>query len=104
MSENIFNLPENIDDEIIEILQNGKNIRIERILSAGQSSSKDFWYDQDENEWVLLIQGEAQILFENESVVLKPGDHILIPAHRRHRVERTSSHPPCIWICVFFKK
>jgi cupin 2 domain-containing protein len=102
-SKNIFSLPSTIPNEIIETLHSSTNVRIERILSAGQSSPEGFWYDQPENEWVLLVQGEAHLAFEDGSTVsLKAGDHIMIEARRRHRVEFTSAGPPCVWVCVFF--
>ncbi len=101
--KNIFDLPSEIPDEIVEVIYENKNTRIERILSAGQVSAEGFWYDQNENEWVSLVQGEAKVAFDDGgSAVLKAGDHILIKAHKRHRVEYTSIDPPCVWICVFF--
>ena len=100
---NIFNIPAAIPEEIIETLHESKNIRIERILSAGQVSPEGFWYDQSENEWVLLVQGEAKVAFDDGTLVsLKAGDHIFIEAYKRHRVEYTSAEPPCVWVCVFF--
>ncbi|HOT75400.1 MAG TPA: cupin domain-containing protein [Candidatus Wallbacteria bacterium] len=109
--KNIFTLPPSIAEEIIEILhetplsvQGNPGVRIERILSAGQVSPEGFWYDQDENEWVLLAQGEAKVAFYDGALVsLKAGDHIFIEAHKRHRVEYTSVNPPCVWICVFYE-
>jgi len=101
--KNIFDLPDEIPDEIVEVLHENPNVRIERIVSAGQVSAEGFWYDQIENEWVSLIQGEARVAFDDgAAAVLKAGDHILIKAHKRHRVEYTSIDPPCVWICVFF--
>lgn len=107
---NIFVLPPNIPEEIIEILHESpvsgygtSGVRIERIISAGQKSPEGFWYDQAENEWVLLVQGEARVAFDDGAAVsMKAGDHIFIPARRRHRVEYTSAEPPCVWVCVFF--
>ncbi|MGI5892462.1 MAG: cupin domain-containing protein, partial [Bacillota bacterium] len=75
---------------------------IERIISCGQISPPGFWYDQDEDEWVLLVQGSARLsLSDGSNICLRAGQHILIPAHQKHRIEYTSSEPPCIWICVF---
>ena len=100
---NIFNIPSMIPEEIIETLHESKIIRIERILSAGQISPEGFWYDQPENEWVLLVQGEAKVTFDDGTLTsLKAGDHIFIEVHKRHRVEYTSAEPPCVWVCVFF--
>jgi len=101
--DNIFNIPAAIPQEIVETLHESGTVRVERILSAGQISPEGFWYDQPENEWVLLVQGEATVAFEDgPAAALKAGDHILIMARRRHRVEYTSVNPPCVWVCVFF--
>ena len=108
--KNIFKLPSSISGEIIEILCESavlgpvpSRVRIERILSAGQISPEGFWYDQSESEWVLLVQGEAKVAYDDGAFdSLKAGDHIFIPARRRHRVEFTSTEPPCVWVCVFF--
>ena len=103
---NLFaNLPADLSNEVIETLAEGKNIRIERIVSHGQASPEGFWYDQDQAEWVIVLKGEAQLLIEgaNEPVHLRVGDHLLIPAHQRHRVEWTSPGEPTIWLAVFFQ-
>ncbi len=76
--------------------------RIERIVSTGQSSPQGYWYDQDEAEWVCLLKGSAGLKFEDEDQVrvLKPGDWVLIEAHRRHRVEWTDAGVT-VWLAVF---
>jgi cupin 2 domain-containing protein len=82
----------------------GSNVRIERIVSSGNVSPDGFWYDQEEDEWVLLITGTAVLAFEdNRTVELKAGDTLFIGAHEKHRIINTSSDPKCIWICVFMK-
>lgn len=103
--KNLFdNLPDSLTNEFAEVLTANANVRIERIVSTGQSSAEDFWYDQDEQEWVAVLQGEAALLFEGDSepVVLQQGDHVLIAARRRHRVEWTSQEGPTVWLAVFF--
>lgn len=97
---NIFNLPiENPNEELFEKLAEGKEILIERIISNGQRTPDGEWYDQEKDEWVILLQGEAVILYEdNTEIELKLGDYLLIPKHKKHRVEKTSS--PCIWLAV----
>lgn len=93
-----------IPGEIIEELHKGSNVRIERIVSSGNVSPDGFWYDQEEDEWVLLITGTAVLAFEdNRTVELKAGDTLFIGAHEKHRIINTSSDPKCIWICVFMK-
>ncbi len=77
-------------------------LRIERIVSTGQASPPDFWYDQDEAEWVLLLQGAAALRFADEPAerVLRPGDWLYIAAHRRHRVEWTAAGEATVWLAV----
>ncbi|MGI5895052.1 MAG: cupin domain-containing protein [Candidatus Merdivicinus sp.] len=90
------------DEEICEILWQGRNVRVERILSAGQTSPSGFWYDQPETEWLTVLDGCGEVEMETgELHRLYKGDTLLIPAHARHRVSYTSTEPPCIWLCVF---
>ncbi len=90
--------------EMSEILAEGHNLRIERIVSHGHSSPPGFWYDENQFEWVTLLSGSAQLIFEDEQPPQKlmPGDHLLIAAHRRHRVDWTSPDEPTIWLAVYF--
>lgn len=99
---NIFNLPtELLSQEYFEPLVSGDNVLIERIISTGQTTPAGEWYDQEKDEWVILLQGEASISYSDNSIILlKAGDYIFIPAHQKHRVEYTSLEPPCIWIAV----
>ena len=93
----------NSEEFIEEILSRQNNFRIERIVSQGHVSPKDFWYDQDEFEWVAVLQGEAELEFKDYKIKLKPGDYVLIEPHELHRVSWTSSAPQCVWLAVFFK-
>jgi cupin 2 domain-containing protein len=66
-------------------------------------SAEGFWYDQPENEWVLLVQGAARLQLENrEPIDLRPGDYVLIPAHQKHRVDWTDPNQETIWLAVHF--
>ena len=97
---NFFELPERpLPKELTTILAQSENVRIERIISTGQTSD---WYDQSETEFVALLQGEAKIKFEDREVALSKGDTIIIKPHERHKVSDTSSEPPCVWLCVFY--
>lgn len=100
--ENIFNLPSRpLSEEHISILSASEGMRIERIVSTGQTSG---WYNQDENEFVSLLQGEAELTWEDGSKTrLSSGDFITIPSNKLHRVSYTSCEPACIWLCVFWK-
>ena len=103
MKQNFLeNLPKAINEEIIEILQSSKNFRIERII--GQNSPVNFWYNQKENEWVILLKGKAGLRFEDkeEVVVLNENDYVFIPAFMKHRVEFTAENQETIWLAIFW--
>ncbi len=103
--QNIFKpVPEVLKEELIEKIAAGENVRIERIVSRGHSSPEGFYYDQEENEWVILLKGEAKLTFENteEPLHLKPGDYVNIPSHKRHRVEWTPPDADTVWLAVFY--
>jgi cupin 2 domain-containing protein len=102
---NLLNgLPSKQAEEQIERLIAGPNLRIERIVSTGQASPPGFWYDQPEDEFVVLLAGAARLSFEADGLVLdlRPGDWIEIPAHARHRVEWTQADPPTVWLAILF--
>ena len=101
---NIFDaIPENIETELLEPLIKSNGVRIERIISKGHKSPAAGWYDQDNNEWVMVLKGEAILLFEDEtSVTLKAGDFINIEAHKKHKVERTAPDIETIWLAVHY--
>ena len=97
--------PASLPEELVEILAESEHVRIERIVSTGHASPEGFWYDQDETEWVCVLNGAATLSFADDDrpLHLEPGDHVTIPAHRRHRVERTSPGEPTVWLAVFWK-
>ena len=104
-NRNLFtDLPNSLPKELVDVLAETDSIRIERIVSTGQSSPERFWYDQDEHEFVVVLKGEAALLFDDDenSMHLEPGDFINIPAHRKHRVESTSPNEPTVWLAVFY--
>ena len=103
--KNIFSaLPENPSLEVFETIISNNKIKLERIVSNGYSSPERFWYDQEENEWVLILKGRAGIKFidSKDEVILKAGDFLDIPAHVKHRVEWTSSNEETIWLALFY--
>lgn len=103
---NLFSgFPTSLPEEVSELLAGNQNVRIERIVSHGQASPEDFWYDQDEHEWVVVLQGEAKLVFEQEAepLHLTCGDHILIPAGCKHRVHWTTPSQPTVWLAVFYR-
>lgn len=91
------------DEQFVELLAR-PGLRIERIVSSGQSSPPGFWYDQPHGEWVLLVQGDAHLRFEDEPQArhLKAGDYLDIAPRRRHRVDWTSRDQVTIWLAVHY--
>ena len=101
--DSIFDLADlsGIGEEVFSAILSTPSVKLERIVSKGQVTPEGFWYDQNLDEWVILLRGEATILFENaETVNLMPGDYLLIPAHAKHRVTYTSSDPECVWLAL----
>ena len=104
MSANLFDglPPAPQPEELFETLCARPGVRIERIVSTGQSSPPGFWYDQPDDEWVALLSGAATLRFADEDAprILRPGDWIFIPAHRRHRVDQTDAEVASVWLAV----
>ena len=99
---NIFEiekLPGIEEEEIVDILKENRDVKIERIISTGQVSD---WMVQERKEYVLLLQGSAVIEFNDKTVEMKSGDTLFIEKKERHRVAYTSENPCCIWFCVHF--
>ena len=92
------------DEQFSTLLETGE-FRLERIVSNGQSTPDGEWLDQDDNEWVLLLQGSAVMGFADpsNSKTLGPGDYLHIPAHTRHRVEKTDPDQPTIWLALHYR-
>jgi len=103
--KNIFSdIPVEIPDELTETIVSSADIRIERIISKGQHSPENFWYDQDQDEWVILLKGKAKLKFygQREAVELAAGDYINIPSHKKHRVEWTDPGEVSVWLTVYY--
>jgi cupin 2 domain-containing protein len=99
--KNIFdNLPLHLPKELVQTLLSAGDMRIERIISHGHASPEGFWYDQAQNEWVIVLKGAARLRFEDGMVDMKPGDFVNIPAFKRHRVEWTTPDEPTVWLGV----
>lgn len=103
---NLFQkLPNQLPEELVTVLAESRHVRIERIVSTGHASPDDFWYDQDEHEWVIVLKGDAKLRFEGQEVMnMRPGDYVLIPAHQKHRVEWTCPDEPTVWLAVFWRE
>ncbi|ELV8761713.1 cupin domain-containing protein [Vibrio fluvialis] len=92
-----------INEQFTDLLRH-HHVRIERILSKGHTSPESGWYDQDEHEWVLVLQGCGTVEFDNgESTTLNVGDYLNIPAHTRHKVCYTSPDQVTLWLAVFYQ-
>lgn len=107
MNDSLFsNLPPlTVAEEQFEQLLSRPGLRIERIVSTGQCSPPDFWYDQAEGEWVAVLCGEAKLRFADEAEArhLRAGDFVDIAPHRRHRVEWTAPETATVWLAVFYQ-
>ena len=103
-SHNIFSaIPGKLDQEVFELLAGNGGVTIERIISKGQKSPESGWYDQEKNEWVMVLKGKAVLSFEDQaSVQLNEGDFINIPAHKKHKVAWTDPDNETIWLAVHY--
>lgn len=92
-------------EELVDILMESPGLRLERIVSTGQATADDDWYDQRWDEFVVLVSGSARLRIEGEEEdrVLETGDWILLPAHCRHRVTWTQSKPPTVWLAIHYE-
>ena len=100
---NLFaDLPTASAGEIFDELLTSTTLRIERIASLGHATPIGEWYDQEGAEWVALLRGDAELIFEEGArLILRAGDSLLIPPRRRHRVERTSAD--ALWLGVHYQ-
>jgi cupin 2 domain-containing protein len=94
-----------LPDEVVDLLIDRPGLRIERIVSTGQTTPEGQWYDQETEEWVLVVDGTARLRIdgEREDRELSEGDWILLPVHCRHRVTWTSAEPPTVWLAIHFR-
>lgn len=104
--KNIFsNIPDIQDSEIFQDIINRPGFKLERIISAGHATPEGQWYDQDWDEWVVLLSGSACLTFADgkKDYELKPGDFLLIPSHTKHRVKWTSEKEKTVWLALHFE-
>ncbi|WP_019614054.1 cupin domain-containing protein [Psychromonas ossibalaenae] len=101
---NLFEkLPADFSCEVFENLVDSKNVKIERIISKGHTSPESGWYEQNTNEWVMVVQGAAEISFvDRPAVNLKAGDYLEIKAQQKHKVSWTDPEIETIWLAVHF--
>ena len=105
-TNNIFkNIPTHLNEELFEDIISKDGFKVQRIVSEAHTTSEGEWYDQDDNEWVLVLQGSAIISFQNEDdVKLEVGDHLNIPANKRHRVSWTSEDEKTVWLAIHYAR
>jgi cupin 2 domain-containing protein len=100
---NLFhNLPTSAQCEVFDTLLQHKQVKIERIVSKGQASLAEEWYDQAQAEWVILLAGNARLQFAKDKAIisLTAGDYIFIPAHEKHRVDWTDPATESVWLAI----
>ena len=97
-------VPSSLPHELVETLLESDAFRLERIVSLAHTTPPGEWYDQERHEWVVLLTGRAGLRFadRDELVEMRPGDHLVIAAHRRHRVEWTDASRPTIWLALHY--
>lgn len=97
-------IPEVLPEERFDVLLESPAFRLERILSLGHATPEGAWYDQEQDEWVTLLQGCARLMIEGreDEIVMNPGDTLLLPAHCRHRVSWTSPDQVTLWLALHF--
>lgn len=101
----LSSMPTDLSAEVFETLAQGSNIKIERIISKGHSTPNKEWYDQDQDEWVMVLQGHGILEFESgETLEMKTGDSINIAAHKKHKVKWTDPNQETIWLAVFYNQ
>ena len=101
--DNVLAFPEGVSGESAEFFETlfraSGAVRVERIVSHGQTTPEGEWYDQEEDEWVAVLEGEARLRYEDGAeVLLRRGEHLFLPRHCRHRVVYTSC--PCLWLAI----
>ncbi len=91
-----------LPEELVQVLWQSPHLRVERIVSRGHATPPGEWYDQNTDEWVVLLTGRAnlRLVGRDDLVELKPGDYVLLPAHLGHRVEWTDPNQDTVWLAV----
>jgi cupin 2 domain-containing protein len=100
----LADIPANLPQELVQTLLRTPAVQVVRVVSQGHRSPEGFWYDQDENEFVVVLSGAARLIFEGQTdpVEMIAGSWINIPAHQRHRVEWTDPNQATVWLGIFY--
>jgi len=105
-SENLLDaIPADLPEELFTPLLKASSVRIERIVSHGHDSPPEFWYDQEEDELVMVLEGSAAVQFEGnaEPVELRRGSYLNIPAYTKHRVAWTAPNEKTVWLAIHYR-
>jgi len=102
--KNLFsNIPDDLPHELFETLVKTDVVDIQRIVSRGHTTPGGDWYDQNTNEFVVLLKGAARLEFrDGRLATLCPGDWLLIAAHEQHRVVWTDEDVETVWLAVHY--
>jgi cupin 2 domain-containing protein len=102
----LTDVPRVLPAEQIEELVRTQSARLERIVSRGHRTPDGEWYDQEWDEWVVVLAGRATLRIEGEADVipLGAGDSLLLPAHVRHRVEWTDPASNTVWLALHYAR
>jgi len=95
---NLYNYTIPSSGEDFTTLFEGKNIKIVRIVSSDNIEPQE--YIQDDNEYVILLEGSATLEIDGKLKELVKGDTLLIPAKTPHKVLKTSKGT--LWLAVHF--
>ena len=103
MSNLFADIPLDLPEELMQQLAGEGSVRIERIVSRGHSSPPEGWYDQDQHEWVVVLQGRAVLAYPDKpDLKLGPGDYVSIAPHEKHRVAWTATDEDTIWLAIHY--
>ena len=105
-AKNLFDdIPADLPEELLTTILQANDLRVERIVSHGHASPPGFWYDQEDNELVIVLEGRAAVQFESdaEPVGLQQGSYLNIPAHARHRVAWTDPDEKTVWMAIHYR-
>ncbi len=93
---NIYDYVSPQSGETITTLLEHKNVKINRIVSS--SDLEPIEYIQEEDEWLIVIEGEARLRIDNEDKTLRKGDTLFIPAKTPHSILNTENDT--VWLTV----
>jgi cupin 2 domain-containing protein len=101
---NLFSgIPAPGGNEWLQVLLQTSGCQVERIVSRGHTTPPGQWYDQETDEWVVLLSGAARLRLEEKELEMKPGDWVFLPARLRHRVEWTDPQVDSVWLAIHLK-